>query len=98
MATQREIAPIITTMSERLLLSAREVAEIIPLHPDSILRLHRLGKFPRAVKVGLRKLCWRREQIEAWLLRSQRRQLRQSEQKRRNGGAGRTAPTNGDRA
>jgi predicted DNA-binding transcriptional regulator AlpA len=34
------------------LLSKREVAEIIQMHPESIMRLSRTGKFPRYIKIG----------------------------------------------
>lgn len=34
------------------LLSKRQVAEIVQMHPESIMRLSREGKFPQFIKVG----------------------------------------------
>lgn len=34
------------------LLSKKQVAQIIQMHPESIMRLSREGKFPRFIKVG----------------------------------------------
>jgi len=34
------------------LLSKRQVAEIVQMHPESIMRLAREGKFPRFIKIG----------------------------------------------
>jgi predicted DNA-binding transcriptional regulator AlpA len=34
------------------LLSKKQVAQIIQMHPESVMRLSREGKFPRFIKVG----------------------------------------------
>ena len=34
------------------LLSKKQVAHIIQMHPESIMRLSREGKFPRFIKIG----------------------------------------------
>jgi predicted DNA-binding transcriptional regulator AlpA len=34
------------------LLSKKQVAQIIQMHPESIMRLSREGKFPRFIKLG----------------------------------------------
>ncbi len=34
------------------LLSKKQVAQIIQMHPESVMRLSREGKFPRFIKIG----------------------------------------------
>jgi predicted DNA-binding transcriptional regulator AlpA len=38
----------------------------LPLSPNSIWRLARLGKFPKPVKLSAGVTAWRLEDIEAW--------------------------------
>lgn len=38
----------------------------LPLSPNSIWRLSRLGKFPKPVKLSVGVTAWRLEDIEAW--------------------------------
>ena len=40
----------------------------LPLSPNSIWRLARLGKFPKPVKLSEGITAWRLEEIEAWEL------------------------------
>ena len=40
----------------------------LPLSPNSIWRLARLGKFPKPVKLSAGITAWRLEEIEAWEL------------------------------
>ncbi len=40
----------------------------LPLSPNSIWRLARLGKFPKPIKLSAGVTAWRLDEIEAWEL------------------------------
>ena len=52
-------------LSERLL-TTREVAELVALSPETILRRYRAGEL-RGVRLGPNVLRFRPEDVEAWL-------------------------------
>jgi predicted DNA-binding transcriptional regulator AlpA len=51
------------------LLSKRRVAQILDLHPASVMRLVRAKQFPKPIRTGgLRgAVRWRHEDVEAWI-------------------------------
>lgn len=52
------------------LISKREAAAMLGMHPESVARLSRAGQFPPAIKVGNSANCRVRydaEEVEAWL-------------------------------
>lgn len=52
------------------LLSKKETAALVGVHPESIMRLSREGKFPRPIKLGGADNCAVRfveDEVEAWL-------------------------------
>ena len=53
-------------MSDMLLLLP-EVCQAARLSSASIYRLEGLGRFPRRIKIGIKRVAWRKDEIEAWL-------------------------------
>jgi predicted DNA-binding transcriptional regulator AlpA len=54
----------------RQLLSKREAAERLGYHPEHLMRLSRLGAFPRPIKLGSAANCAVRfaaDEIDAWV-------------------------------
>jgi excisionase family DNA binding protein len=52
------------------LLSKKEVAERIGLHPESVMRLVRAGSFPRPVRLGASQNCsvrFSEDEVNEWL-------------------------------
>lgn len=48
-------------------LTMREVCAETRLCRQTIWKLHRAGAFPKPIRLGLRRLGWRRSAINAWL-------------------------------
>ena len=55
-----------TTMMPRLI-TRRDLRLIVPYTPQHILRLEKLGRFPRRVRVGANRVAWLQSEIEAWI-------------------------------
>jgi excisionase family DNA binding protein len=53
-------------MSDRLL-TTREVAELLALSPETVLRWHRSGKLPGGRRLGCNVLRFDAREVEAWL-------------------------------
>jgi prophage regulatory protein len=53
-------------MGQRLI-SMKEITERVPYTKAHIYRLIRRGEFPNRIRIGLRRVCWRESDIEAWL-------------------------------
>jgi prophage regulatory protein len=53
-------------MSERLI-SMKEVTDRVPFTKVHIYRLMKRGEFPRSIKIGKRRVCWRESEIETWI-------------------------------
>lgn len=51
------------------LLTKQTVAEILGLHPGSVMRLVRNGKFPPPLRIGDigSRVRWRARDVEAWI-------------------------------
>jgi excisionase family DNA binding protein len=60
-------------VSERLL-GTRDVAELLDLSCETVLRWHRSGKLPGGRRLGSNVLRFRESEIEAWLERTRREQ------------------------
>lgn len=54
-------------MPTKQLLRLNEVIAMVGLSRDSIYRLAKAGKFPKAVKIGLRANAWRVSEIQEWI-------------------------------
>ena len=44
-----------------------DVAQLLGVSPETVLRWRRAGIFPQPIQLGARVLAWPREDIEAWL-------------------------------
>lgn len=55
------------TLADHVLMTRSEVLEVVPYSMAHIYRMERVGGFPRRVKVGPRRIGWRRREIHAWL-------------------------------
>jgi len=54
----------------RTLMTKKQVAALVHLHPESIMRLTRIGKFPKPIRVGdtyRHAVRFVAEEIDAWL-------------------------------
>ena len=49
------------------IVTKKELRLIVPYSPQHVLRLEKLGKFPRRIKIGERRVGWRLSEIENWL-------------------------------
>jgi prophage regulatory protein len=50
-----------------MLLSKKQVREMVLYSPQHIARLEQQGKFPRRVLLGPGRVGWVREEVEAWV-------------------------------
>jgi excisionase family DNA binding protein len=53
-------------MTDRLL-TTREVAELLRVSPETVLRWHRTGRLPGGRRLGSNVLRFDRGEVEAWL-------------------------------
>ena len=53
-------------MSNRLLALA-QITDRVPFTRVHIYRLMKRGEFPRSIKIGKRRICWRESDIESWI-------------------------------
>lgn len=49
------------------IITKKELRLIVPYTPQHIYRLERDGKFPKRIRIGVRRVGWRLAEIEAWL-------------------------------
>jgi prophage regulatory protein len=56
-----------TTAPRRSILRESTVLERIPVHPTTIYRWEREGKFPRRVALGKNSSGWYDDEIDAWI-------------------------------
>jgi prophage regulatory protein len=54
-------------LSEHVLLTRKQVLALVPYSIAHIYRLEGAGLFPPRIKVGQRRVAWRRGQVLAWL-------------------------------
>jgi prophage regulatory protein len=53
-------------MADRLI-SMKEVTARVPFTKVHIYRLMNRGEFPRSIKIGKRRVCWRESELDAWI-------------------------------
>lgn len=53
-------------MTDRIL-RFPEVQQIAGFNRDTIRRMGKEGRFPAAVKIGVRQIGWRESEVRAWL-------------------------------
>ncbi len=44
-----------------------QVTDRVPFTRVHVYRLMKRGEFPRSIKIGKRRVCWRESEIEAWI-------------------------------
>ena len=49
------------------IVTRKELRQIVPFSPQHILRLEKQGKFPKRIKIGVRRVGWYLSHVEAWL-------------------------------
>jgi prophage regulatory protein len=54
------------------IVTKQELRLIVPYTPQHILRLEKLGKFPKRIRIGARRVGWYLTDIEGWLAKCQR--------------------------
>lgn len=50
-----------------IFLSQQEVCKIVPYSRQQMLRLENNGKFPKRVKLGAKRIAWRKSDIEKYI-------------------------------
>ena len=55
------------TVNLPVIINKKQLALIVPYSPQHILRLEKMGKFPKRIKIGERRVGWRLSDVEAWL-------------------------------
>jgi prophage regulatory protein len=53
-------------MADRFI-SMKEVTSLVPFTKVHIYRLMKRGEFPRSIKIGKRRVCWRESDVGAWI-------------------------------
>jgi prophage regulatory protein len=48
-------------------LTEKEVCKAVGLHRMTIYRLMKIGRFPRPMKIGIRKIAWLEEDLREWI-------------------------------
>jgi prophage regulatory protein len=49
------------------IITRKELRLIVPFTSQHILRLEKLGKFPKRIRIGARRVGWYLDDVEAWL-------------------------------
>lgn len=49
------------------IITKRELREMVPYTPQHILRLEKLGRFPKRIRFGERRVGWLLSDVEAWI-------------------------------
>lgn len=59
----------VSTMSLELprVITKRELRQIVPYTPQHILRLEKLGRFPKRIRFGERRVGWLLSDVETWI-------------------------------
>ncbi len=61
-----------TAQAEQQLLDADQVARLVHVNKQTVLRWHRTGSMPQALRISDRTLRWSSRAIDAWLLQRQK--------------------------
>lgn len=62
----------IMTVDLPVIINRKQLALIVPFSSQHVLRLEKMGKFPKRIKIGERRVGWRLSEIEAWLVERMR--------------------------
>jgi prophage regulatory protein len=49
------------------IITKKELRLMVPFTPQHIGRLEKAGKFPKRIRIGVRRVGWRLADVEAWL-------------------------------
>ena len=49
------------------IITKRELRTMVPYTPQHILKLEKLGRFPKRIRVGERRVGWLLSDVEAWI-------------------------------
>lgn len=49
------------------IITKRELRQMVPYTPQHILRLEKLGRFPKRIRFGERRVGWLLSDVEAWI-------------------------------
>ena len=58
------------------LLTRAQLLEIVPLSYPTIWELMRRGEFPKALRIGQKKVAWREDEIRGWIESRPRQELK----------------------
>lgn len=64
---QRTASPMAQTVRPLRVISWRELSGMIPFTRQHVLRLEKVGKFPKRLKVDNRRIGWLETEIETWI-------------------------------
>jgi len=59
--------PLPESLNELRMLTMKQVCELTSYCPQHIYRLERLGRFPKRVRMGANRICYRFTDVQAWL-------------------------------
>ena len=49
------------------LITKKQLLDMVPYTPQHILRLEKMGKFPKRVRVGENRVAWLLTEVERWI-------------------------------
>ena len=49
------------------LITKKQLQDMVPYTPQHILRLEKMGKFPKRVRVGENRVAWLLTEVERWI-------------------------------
>lgn len=49
------------------LITGKQLRTMVPYTPQHILRLEKMGKFPRRVRIGENRVAWLLSEVERWI-------------------------------
>ena len=49
------------------LITKKQLHDMVPYTPQHILRLEKMGKFPKRVRVGENRVAWLLTEVERWI-------------------------------
>lgn len=66
-STAADVKNAAPTSQPHELLLMPEVTERVRLSDTTLWRLEKVGRFPKRVKIGFKRVAWRTVEIEAWI-------------------------------
>ena len=55
------------TIEASRLITGKQLRTMVPYTPQHILRLEKMGKFPKRVRIGENRVAWLLSEIERWI-------------------------------